>query len=264
MRSSPTLGWFEVLTDNYLTASEIAHYQLSRLRADYPIALHSVGMSLGAMDPLDLNYLKQIKSLANRYQAAWVSDHLCFVSVDGSYFHDLLPLPYTEEAVNHTAARIRQVQDYLGQRILLENVSSYVQYQSSEMNEAAFLNAVSEAADCYILLDLNNLYLSAHNHNDDVHALLDEVRLDRVKQLHLGGFQSREGYLIDTHSRPVCQQVWELFADLNQRCPELPVLIEWDNDLPEFATLMQQAERAQSMRDESQCQRPEQAISPWT
>ena len=252
MQCAPSLGWFEVLADNYFTNGEVAHRQLAALRADYPIALHSVGMSLGSVEPLDFNYLRKIKDLADCYASAWVSDHLCFVGVDGFRFHDLLPLPYTEEAVKHTAVRIRQVQDYLGQRILIENVSSYVSYQSSNMTEPEFLNAVAAEADCWLLLDLNNLYVSAYNHNDNARTLMRAVAPDRVKQLHLGGFQSKGDYLLDAHSRPVCDQVWELFADFIRHNPEVPALIEWDNDLPDFAVLLAQAERAQTILTASQ------------
>lgn len=247
LRQKPAVGWFEILADNYMTDAETAHRQLTAVRENYPITLHSVGMSLGSVEPLDFDYLQGLKALTVRYESAWVSDHLCFVNVDGTYFHDLLPLPYTEEALHHTAARIRQVQDYLGQRILIENVSSYVSYRSSEMDEVEFLNGVAEEADCDILLDLNNLYVSAYNHRTDVNDLLRTVTTERVRQVHLGGFQQQDEYLVDTHSRPVSPVVWKLFADFAGCRPTMPVLIEWDNDLPDFASLLVQVRQAESI-----------------
>lgn len=248
IQQRPKLGWFEVLADNYLAEGSLSHHGLTAVREHYPIALHSVGMSLGSIDPLDKTYLKQLQGLARRYETRWFSDHLCFVSTGGINFHDLLPLPYTDEAVDHTAARIRQVQDFLGERILIENVSSYVRYEHSTMTEAAFLNAVAEEADCWILLDLNNLYVSAYNHGGDVHDAFDEIQCDRVRQIHLGGFENKGDYFLDAHSCSVCETVWQLFEKLSRRHKDIPTLIEWDRDLPPFDDLLAEARRAERIQ----------------
>ena len=248
IQQRPKLGWFEVLADNYLAEGSLSHRGLTAVREHYPIALHSVGMSLGSTDPLDRTYLKQLRGLARRYETRWFSDHLCFVSAGGVNFHDLLPLPYTDEAVDHTASRIRQVQDFLGEQILIENVSSYLRYEHSTMTEAMFLNTVAEEADCWILLDLNNLYVSAHNHGGDVHDALDEIRCERVRQIHLGGFEDKGDYLLDAHNRPVCEAVWQLFEKLSRQHKNIPTLIEWDRDLPPFDDLLAEARRAERIQ----------------
>ncbi len=252
IRRKPPLGWLEVLADNYFAEGGLAHRQLADICAHYPITVHSVGMSLGSIDPPDFSYLQKIKNLAKRHDALSISDHLCFVSADNVRLHDLLPLPHTEEAVRHTASKIRQVQDFFEQRILIENISSYLTYQSSVMGEVEFLNAVATEADCDILLDLNNLYVSAYNHKYDVQAMLRGVNAERVRQIHLGGFEDKGVYLLDAHNHRVAGEVWDLLARLASWCSDIPVLIEWDNDLPALDVLLDEARHAERVMQQTQ------------
>ena len=244
LRDKPRLGWFEVLADNCFAAGGAALRHLEAVRRDYPLALHCVGMSLGSVDPPDRDYLTKVRHLADCCRALRVSDHLCFTSVGGVQMHDLLPLPCTEEAVECAAAKIREVQDFLGRRILIENVSSYLAYRHSTMDEVDFLSAVSEQADCGILLDLNNWHVNACNHGLEASAMLERLPLERVGEVHLGGFQDRGDYLLDAHDHPVSDPVWRLFEEFAARRRDVPVLIEWDNQLPEFQVLLGEADQA--------------------
>ena len=245
LRDKPDLGWFEVLTDNYFASGGIALRQLEAVRKDYPVALHCVGMSLGSVDPPDYDYLAKVRRLARRYQAMWVSDHLCFSAVGATQMHDLLPLPYTEEAVEHVALKIREVQDFLGQRILVENVSSYLSYEHSTMDEIDFLCAVVERADCDILLDLNNWYVNVCNHGYRMSRVFDRLPLGKVREVHLGGFQDCGDFLLDAHDHPVAGPVWELLREFVARHHGgIPVLVEWDNDLPPLRTLLGEVDKA--------------------
>lgn len=238
------VGWVEALADNYFNAGIAAHRALEAVRANYPVALHSVGMSLGSTDPINKGYFKNLKELAARYEPAWLSDHLCFTHAGDVQFHDLLPLPCTEEAVRHAAGRIREAQDLLGQRILIENVSTYLRYRDSSMNEIEFLRACADEADCHVLLDVNNLYVSAMNQREDPAAFMRAVPFERVRQIHLGGYQEKPDFLLDAHNNPVSAPVWDLFEQLAARLPHAPVLIEWDNDIPPLPKLLEQARTA--------------------
>lgn len=242
----PDLPWFEVLSDNYMVEGGPALQYLDSIRAHYPVSMHGVGLSIGSTDSLNQDYLRRLKKLMARVEPAFISDHLCWVSVDGQYLHDLFPLPYTELVVQHVAARIRQVQDFLGEQILIENVSSYLSYQESEMTEWEFLNAVANAADCYILLDINNIYVSAMNHHFDPKHYVSAVNAKRVKQYHLAGYEQREHYLFDSHSEAVHQTVWDLYRFALEKVGEIPTLIEWDSDIPSFPDLFEEAKKAQS------------------
>lgn len=238
---SPTVDWFEVLTDNFFGPQGAALGQLARVRERYPITMHSVGMSLGAVEPLDWDYVRSVDELARRFEPEWVSEHLCWTTAHGMHFHDLLPLPYTEESVRHVAGRIRQVQDFLGRRLLIENVSSYIAFEHSTLSEGAFVAAVAEAADCDVLLDLNNLHISQANHGDAALDCLDCMPPGRVREIHLAGGEERDGYLLDSHSRPVPPAVWALYETVTRRLGPVPTLIEWDNDIPAFPVLQEQA-----------------------
>ena len=241
LERQPAVDWFEVLTDNFFGPEGAALEQLARVRERYPIAMHSVGMSLGAVEPLDWDYVRAVGELARRFEPEWVSEHLCWTTAHGVHFHDLLPLPYTEESVEHVAGRIRQVQDVLGRRLLIENVSSYIAFEHSAMSEGAFVAAVAEAADCDVLLDLNNLHASQVNHGDAALDCLERVPPKRVREIHLAGGEERDGYLLDTHSRPVPEAVWTLYEAVTRRFGPVPTLIEWDNDIPAFPVLQEQA-----------------------
>lgn len=241
----PAVPWFEIITENYLGKQGVALKQLQTLREHYPLVFHGVSMSLGSTDPLNIEYLQQLKHLSAVIKPAYISDHLCWTSVNGEYFHELLPLPYTEEAINHVGARIQQVQDFLGQQILIENVSSYLNYSHSTMPEWEFINAIAETADCFILLDVNNIYVSAHNHGFDASFYINQINTSRVRQFHLAGFLDCGTHLLDTHGAYVHEKVWSLYETALQRFGAIPTLIEWDNDIPSFSELLNEAAKAQ-------------------
>ncbi len=240
----PDVQWFEVLTENYLVDGGKPLYFLDKIAEHYPMAMHGVSMNIGNTEPLDKDYLKQVKQLKQRINAHWLSDHLCWTGTNGSNAHDLLPLPYTEEAVNHVAERIGQVQDFLGDRILIENVSSYVSYKQSQMTEWEFLNAVAEQADCLLLLDINNIYVSAINHEFDPLDYLLSVPPERVQQFHLAGHSDYGDYIIDTHDMPVCDAVWSLYAKAVEHFGEVTFMIERDDNIPAYETLLAELHQA--------------------
>jgi uncharacterized protein (UPF0276 family) len=234
----PAVDWFEALTENYLVPGGKPLYYLEQVRELYPMALHGVSLSIGSSDPLDWGYLNQVRDLAERIRPAWISDHLCFTGVGGLNAHDLLPLPYTGDAVRHVAQRVGEVQDFLGRRILLENVSSYLGYKHSEMDEWAFFSAVAEEADCLILLDINNIYVSAFNHGFDPLEYLDGVPAERIQQHHLAGHRNYGDYIIDTHDHPVIDPVWDLYAEAVKRYGLRSCMIERDADIPPLDILL--------------------------
>lgn len=246
---SPRVSWFEVLSDNYLHEGGPSLNHLERIRACYPITLHGVGMSLGSTDPLNQSYLKKLKSLISSVQPILVSDHLCWTSLSGRYFHELLPLPYTEEAVLHVAKRIQQVQDFLGQRIMIENVSTYLNFTHSTMSEWEFLQAVTNEADALILLDINNIYVSAYNNNFHPETYLTCLSKARVAQFHLAGFEDHGSHLLDTHGTTIHPPVWELYKKALIHFGSVPTLIEWDNHIPDFPDLLNEANKAQKIMD---------------
>ena len=216
------------------------------IRADYPISLHGVGLSLGSTDPLDMEHLAKLKALMARCQPGLVSEHLSWSSVAGRYMNDLLPLPYTEEALSHIALRITQTQDYLGHQILIENLSSYLRYSHSTIPEWEFLVSVAEKTDCGILLDVNNIHVSAVNHDFDPYHYIQSIPSTAIHELHLAGFQDAGDCLIDTHGTPVSDAVWQLYR-YTLRCHGVkPTLIEWDSDIPELPVLLNEAAKAQS------------------
>jgi uncharacterized protein len=241
LRDKPEMGWFEVLTDNFFGPQGEALKQLEQVRGHYPIAMHSVGMSLGAVEPIDWDYVRAVDSLAGDFEPEWISEHLCWTTAHGVHFHDLLPLPYTEESVTHVAGRIRQVQDFMGRQLVIENVSSYISFKHSTLSEGEFVAAVATSADCRILLDINNIYTSQMNHGEAAQDYLKSIPPERVQEMHLAGGEERDGYLLDSHSRPVPPAVWQLYEAALRHCGSVPTLIEWDNDIPEFAVLQQQA-----------------------
>jgi uncharacterized protein (UPF0276 family) len=243
--------WFEVISENFMVRGGRPLAVLDRARAAAPIVLHGVSLSLGSVDPLNERYLAELRALADRVEPAWVSDHLCWSSVGRHYAHDLLPLPYTEEALRHVVARIRQVQERLGRRILVENVSSYVTFAHSAMPEWEFLSAVAEDADCGILLDVNNVFVSAANHGFDPIAYLDAVPAARVGQIHLAGHRDEGTHLLDTHDGPVIPGVWALYRHAVRRCGRVSTLVEWDERVPDFDTLVAEAEHARAVEAET-------------
>ena len=238
------VSWFEALSENYMVPGGRPLHWLDRIRRDYPVALHGVSLSIGSVEPLDRAYLDDLKALAARVQPLWVSDHLCFTGIAGRNLHDLLPLPYTGEALDHVAARVAAVQDHLGRRLVLENVSSYVTYAASEVGEAEFLAELARRADCEILLDVNNVHVSAVNHGFDPLAFLRELPRERVRQFHLAGHTDKGSHVIDTHDGPVVPAVWSLYAEAVRLFPGVPTLIERDADIPPYAELLAELDEA--------------------
>ncbi|MGQ5524084.1 MNIO family bufferin maturase [Chitinimonas sp. PSY-7] len=244
------VDWLEALSDNYLVPGGRPLHFVDRLRIDYPMALHGVAMSLGGTDPLDATYLKSLRALVNRLEPMWVSDHLCWTGVDGVKLHDLLPLPYTEAVITHVTERISRVQDAIGQRMLIENVSSYLSYSIDEMPEWEFLTEVARRADCLLLLDVNNVYVSSVNHQFDPLAYLAAIPTERVRQIHLAGHANRGQYLIDTHDTPVPPAVWDLYRVAAKRFPGVATMIERDDNIPPLATLLEELDIARAIAAE--------------
>ena len=241
--------WLEILSDNYLVPGGRPLYYLDRIAERYPLVMHGVAMNLGGVDELDLDYLHQIKALAERTRAGWVSDHLCWTGMNGRYLHDLLPLPYSEEAVTHVAGRIRQAQQVLERRLVIENVSSSLAAQAP-MTEWAFLVAVAEAADCDLLVDINNIYVSGRNHGFDPWEYLQALPPERVRQFHLAGHQDLGDLCIDTHDAPVCEAVWQLYARARALVGAVPTLLERDDAIPPLASLLDELARARALAEE--------------
>lgn len=244
LENRPAVDWFEIIAENYMVEGGKPLHFLDRIRANYPMVMHGVSLSVGSTAPLDRDYLKRLKALAARVQPEWISDHLCWTGVAGKNMHDLLPLPYTEEAIEHVAGRVRQVQDHLGRQILLENVSSYVTWRGSQVDEWEFLTAIAEAADCLLLVDVNNIYVSSQNHGFDPLAYLDALPTERVRQFHLAGHSYNGELIIDTHDHPVPDPVWSLYAEAVARFGEVATMIERDADIPPLAELLNELEQA--------------------
>lgn len=246
----PAIDWFEVITENYLVPGGKPLHFLRRIREHYPMVMHGVSMSIGSTDPLNLDYLRQVKQLAAELQPAWISDHLCWTQSQGTNTHDLMPLPYTDEALEHVVQRVQQVQDILGRRLLLENVSSYVTYTDSRMSEWQFLAEIAARADCLILLDINNIYVSAYNHGFDPLDYLNGIPSERVQQFHLAGHSNMGGYIIDTHDHPVIDPVWDLYRKAVQRFGDVSAMIERDDFIPPFDELFAELQFARRVASE--------------
>ena len=238
------VDWFELLSENYMVPGGKPLHYLDRIRADYPVVMHGVSLSIASTDPLDWSYLRALKALAERVSPHWISDHLCWTGVSGKNSHDLLPIPYTEEAVVHVASRVQAVQDFLGRRILLENVSSYVSYKESELTEWEFLSEIARRADCLILLDVNNIYVSAYNHGFDAQHYLNGVPAERVQQIHIAGHSNCGDYIVDTHDADVIDPVWALYAKAIERLGPVSTMIERDDHIPPLADLVIELEQA--------------------
>jgi uncharacterized protein (UPF0276 family) len=243
----PAIDWFEIISENYLVPGGRPLDYLDRIRADYPMAMHGVSLSIGSDDPLDRDYLRRIAALAKRVEPAWISDHLCWTGVGGRNMHDLLPLPYDEATLDHVVGRIGQVQEALGRRLVLENVSSYVTYRRSTMPEWDFLAEVARRADCLILLDVNNIHVSAFNHDFDPLAYLDAIPAERVQQIHLAGHEDNGSHIIDTHDHPVIDAVWRLYGEAIRRCGPVSTMIERDDKIPPLAELVEELEQARAI-----------------
>ncbi len=245
------IDWLEVLTENYLVPGGPPLANLEKIRARYPVAMHGVSLSIGATDPLDLDYLRQVKALAHRIEPAIISDHLCWTGYAGLNMHDLLPVPHTEEAIAHIVERVLRVQDTLGRRIALENVSSYVDYSFSAVPEWEFLAAIAERADCDILLDVNNVYVSSFNHEFDPLAYLAAIPPARVRQFHLAGHENNGTHIVDTHNAPVIDPVWALYAEAVRRFGPVPAMIERDANIPPLGELIDEMDAMRAVADKA-------------
>jgi uncharacterized protein (UPF0276 family) len=251
LADTPRVDWFEAISENYMNCGGKPLHWLERIRERYPVVLHGVSLSIGSTAPLDRGHLTQLRTLAQRIEPAWISDHLCWTGIAGRNLHDLMPLPHTEEAVHHIAARVREVQHFLGRRILLENVSSYVDFAHSAMPEWEFLKAVAEAADCLILLDVNNIYVNSQNHGFDPLTYLRAIPARRVQQIHLAGHSRSGNLLIDTHDHPVPETVWALYAEAVRRFGPVATMIERDDHIPPLAELVQELDHARAIAADS-------------
>ncbi len=245
----PRIDWFEIISENFMVEGGRPLEVLEAVRRDYPIVMHGVSLSIGSTDPLNRDYLRRLLELARRFEPAWISDHLCWTGAGGHNLHDLIPLPYTEEAIRHVAGRVRIVQETIGRPILLENISSYLAFRASTIPEWEFLAAVAEQADCGILLDINNIHVTAFNQGFDPIRYIDAIPARRVAQFHLAGYSDHGDYLLDTHDHPVSAAVWTLYEYAVRRLGPIATLIEWDDSIPEFAVLAKAAEEARERAD---------------
>lgn len=250
VKQEPAVDWFEILSENFLATGGRPMWVLDRVAERYPIVMHGVSMSIGSTDPLDFDYLTRLEKLARRSRARWVSDHLCWTGVSGRTSHDLLPVPYNEATLAHVVERIRVVQDFLERPLFLENPSTYVELTASTMTEWEFLARMTEAADCGLLLDVNNVYVSSRNHGWDPHRYLAGVPADRVAQYHLAGHTDLGSYLLDSHSAPVTDAVWSLYQEAQGRVGRRSTLIEWDQEIPALEVVTAEADKARAIAEE--------------
>lgn len=241
------VDWLEIISDNYLVPGGKPLAMLDAMRERYPLAMHGVLLSLGSDEPLDRDYLRQLRALAQRVEPLWISEHLCWTGINGETTHDLLPLPYTEEALSRVTQNIREVQDLLGQRIVIENVSSYVEFADSQMSEADFVREVVERADCLLLIDVNNIYVSSINHGYDAHDYLRRMPVERVQEIHLAGHSDHGDYIVDTHDAPIAGAVWSLYDAACRLLGSRATLIERDDAIPELTTLIAELDHARDI-----------------
>lgn len=245
----PAIGWVEAHSENYFGEGGQPLDYLDAIRANYPVSLHGVGLSLGSTDALNDTHLAKLKRLVNRIEPCLISEHLSWSSVDNQFFNELLPLPYSEEALHHVARRVQQMQDALGRRVLIENITAYVTFQDSVIPEWEFLNTLCQISGCGLLLDINNVYVNSVNHGFDPRQFLASVHAAHIEEIHLAGFDRAEHALIDTHGARVSNEVWALYEYTLHRIGARPTLIEWDNDIPALATLLDEAAHAQTLLD---------------
>jgi len=243
----PKVDWFEIISENFMVAGGKPRHYLSAIREHYPIVMHGVSLSIGSTDPLDWGYLKQLKTLAADVQPEWISDHLCFTVAGGVNSHDLLPLPYDEQTIQHVVDRVNQVQDFLGRQLLIENVSSYLTYQQSAMTEWAFYQEVVERADALMLFDVNNVYVSARNHGFDPLEYLNGINPERVRQFHLAGHTDHGDYVVDTHDHDVPDPVWDLYVHALKRFGPVSTMIERDDNIPAFDDIYAELQQAKQL-----------------
>lgn len=244
LATPPEVDWFEITSENFMVAGGKPRHYLERIRERWPLVMHGVSLSIGSTDPLDLDYLKGLRQLARDIEPAWISDHLCWTGVGGLNSHDLLPLPYNEEAIAHVVGRVQQVQDFMGREILLENLSSYLEFNRSSMPEWEFLSQIARRSGCRLLLDVNNVQVSARNHGFDPQDYLDGLPGERIWQIHLAGHSDYGDYCIDTHDHEVPQEVWSLYESAIRRFGPISTMIERDDDFPPLEELLAELEQA--------------------
>jgi uncharacterized protein (UPF0276 family) len=238
LRERQPVDWLEVISENYMVPGGKPLHFLDRIRADYPMVMHGVSLSIGGADPLDMDYLRELRALARRIEPGWISDHLCWTGVDHTNLHDLMPMPYTEASLRHLADRVSQVQDSLGRRLVLENVSSYLRYAADEMNEWEFIAELTRRTDCLLLLDVNNVFVSSVNHKFDPRRYIDAMPAERVAQIHMAGHEDHGDYVIDTHDHPIRAEVFELYRYTLARVGQVPTMIERDDNIPALPELL--------------------------
>lgn len=251
LEQRPAIDWFEIVSENYLVEGGKALYFLDAIGEQYPLVMHGVSLSIGGPHELDRDYLRRLKHLAQRVQPAWISDHLCWSRGNAHQLHDLLPLPYTEESLQHVAARVRQVQDVIEKPLVLENVSSYLRCADDQFSEWQFLSALSELSGCELLLDVNNVYVSARNHGFDAWAFISSLPKQRIRQLHLAGHSDYGSYLIDTHDQPVSDPVWQLYQRTLQHLGPVSTLLERDDHFPDLDELLGELNKARRIAAEA-------------
>jgi uncharacterized protein (UPF0276 family) len=244
----PEIDWFEILSENFMDTGGRPAYVLDQVAERYPVVMHGVSMSVGSTDPLNFDYLKKLKQLARRTNARWISDHLCWTGVSGLNTHDLLPMPYTDESLRHVAERVRIIMDTLERPIFLENPSTYLEFTDSTWTEWDFLAELAERSGCGLLLDVNNVYVSAFNHGFDPFQYIDRIPVDRVVQIHLAGHTHKGTHILDTHSDHVVDEVWQLYRRVYERMGGIATLLEWDEAIPSFDTVHAEALKARSYR----------------
>ncbi len=247
LSGDPPIDWFEVISENYMVPGGRPLRTLERIRARYPVVMHGVSLSIASTAPLRLDYLHALRDLARRVEPKWISDHLCWTGVHGKNLHDLLPIPYTREALDHVVDRVQRVQDFLGRAFVLENVSTYVQFDNSEMTEWEFLAELSRRSGCWLLFDVNNVYVSAFNHGYDPLTFLNGIPADRVVQFHMAGHSHMGTHIIDTHDHPVCEDVWELYSAALKRFGWVSTMIERDDNIPPLEELLLEVDRTRQI-----------------
>lgn len=250
LEGDPNVDWFEVISENYMVPGGQPMRMLDKIRARYPIVMHGVSLSIASTQALDENYLRDLKSLARRCEPRFISDHLCWTGVHGVNLHDLLPVPYTREALDHVVARVHYVQDYLGQAIALENVSSYVQFSHSEMSEWEFIAELTRRTGCWLVFDVNNVFVSAFNHEFDAHAFIAGIPKERIVQFHLAGHEHNMSHIVDTHDALICDEVWDLYRTALRHFGAVSAIIERDDHIPPLGELVQELDQARRVAAE--------------
>ena len=256
LKNNPVIDWFEVLSENYLDTGGRPLHVLDQVAERYPVVLHGVSLSVGSTDPIDFEYLKKLKALGKRINARWISDHLCWTGVVGRNTHDLLPMPYTDQSLRYTIERVRTIQDFLERPIALENASTYLEFSVSNWEESEFIRTMAEEADCGVLLDVNNVYVSSFNHGFDPKKYIDRIPRDRVVQMHLAGHTNKGTHILDTHSDYVIDTVWELYRYAHRRLGGVATLLEWDANIPDFDVVHGEALKARQFREQEDQQTP--------